>query len=324
MPLISFIIPVYNAEKYLHSCIDSVLHQLNNGELILIDDGSTDSSGEICDAYASKYQKIKVFHTENRGPSHARNLGVDNAQGNYVVFLDSDDYINHNFVHNFEHANISADVIFYPMEKLLMNGQRIPMGDGICTENTRNLKSTEVLSHISNCPKFPASPCGKLVRLFFLRKHQIHFAFNRLCEDYDWTYQLLEHAQSFDFFSGGLYTYRQIQQSRSGKGGPRSVEDQLVILTSWEKRNVSPVFRQPLNTFLAYEYAMLLPSYGSLSRKEKERFRHEVRRCSYLLRYGKSRKLRLIRLVSKMLGIDLTAQILYVYIRRRNKRYGKQ
>lgn len=324
MPLISFIIPVYNAEKYLRPCLDSVLHQLTNGELILVDDGSTDSSGEICDAYASNHQTIQVIHTENRGPSHARNLGINNAQGDYIVFLDSDDYINYDFVRNFEHANISADVIFYPIEKLLMNGQRIPMGDGICAENTRNLKSTEVLSHIARCPKFPASPCGKLVRLDFLKKHQISFAVNRISEDYDWTYQLLEHAQSFDFFSGGLYTYRQIPQSRSGRGGTRSVEDQLMILTSWEKRKVSMVFRQPLNAFLAYEYSMLLPSYGTLSTKEKKRYRNEVWRCAYLLRYGKSRKLKCIRLASKVFGIDLTAQILYGYIRWRNKRYGKQ
>lgn len=323
MPLISFIIPVYNAERYLRPCIDSVLHQLKDGELILVDDGSTDSSGKICDAYASEHPRIKVIHTENRGPSHARNLGVDNAQGDYVVFLDSDDYINNDFAHNFEHAHISADVIFYPMEKLLMDGRRIPMGDGICTANTRNLKPLEVLSNISNCPKFPASPCGKLVRRDFLKEHQINFAFNRLCEDYDWTYQLLQHAQKFDFFSGGLYTYRQIPQSRSGSGGSRLVEDPLVILTSWEKRNVSKMFRQYLNAFLAYEYAMLLPSYGALSRKEKKCYRHEVCRCAYLLRYGKSRKLKCIRLASEVFGIDLTAQILNVYIRWRNKRYGK-
>lgn len=323
IPRVSFIVPVYNAEKYLCECLESVIHQLDGNELILVDDGSTDSSGSICDKYAAEHAAIKVLHTENKGVSHARNLGVDNAQGDYVVFLDSDDYINYDFVQNFEHANISADVIFYPIEKLLMNGQRIPMGDGICTENTRNLKASEVLSHISNCPKFPASPWGKLVHLDFLKKHQIHFDFNRICEDYDWTYQLLQYAQSFDFFSGGLYTYRQIPQSRSGRGGSRSVEDQLVILTSWEKRKVSIVFRQQLSAFLAYEYAMLLPSYGSLSRKEKKLYRGEIRRCAYLLRYGKSRKLHLIRLVSKAVGIDLTAQILYVYIRWRNKRYGK-
>ena len=323
MPLISFIIPVYNAEKYLHTCINSVLHQLQNGELILVDDGSTDSSGKICDAYASECPKIKVIHTDNNGPSHARNLGVDNAHGDYIVFMDSDDYINYDFVKKFELADISADVIFYPMEKLLINGQLIPMGDGICIENTRNLKPSEVLARISKCPKVPASPCGKLVRLDFLKKHRIHFAFNRICEDYDWTYQLLEHAQTYDFFSGGLYTYRQSPQSRSSIGGSRSVEDQLVILTSWEKRTVTDAFRQPLNAFLAYEYAMILPTYGSLSRKEKKRYRCEIHRCAYLLGYGKSRKLNLIRLLSKLCGIDLTAQILRGYIQCRNKGYRK-
>ena len=101
------------------------------------------------------------------------------------------------------------------------------------------------------------------------------------------------------------------------------MEDQLVILTSWEKRDVSKEFRQPLNAFLAYEYAMLLPSYGSLSRREKKLYCQEVRRCAYLLRYGKSRKLRLIRSTTKVFGIDLTARILSAYIRWRSKRYGK-
>lgn len=321
MPLISFIVPVYNAEKYLHPCIDSVLHQLNNCELILVDDGSTDSSGEICDFYASEYQKIKVFHTENRGPSRARNLGVDNAQGDYIVFIDSDDFINCDFVENFENARITADVIFYPMEKLLMNGQRIPMGDGIGIENTRKLKASEVLERIANCPKFPASPCGKLVRRDFLKEHRIHFAFNRLCEDYDWTYQLLQYAQSFDFFLGGCYTYRQIPHSRSGRAGARSVEDNMAILTFWEKRDVPAAFRNALNGYLAYEYAMLLASYGSLSRKEAKRYANEIRRCAYLLRYGKSRKLCLIQLSTKIFGIDLTAKLLYTYVKWRNKWY---
>lgn len=320
---ISFVIPVYNAQKYLRECLDSVVVQLAGNELILVNDGSTDSSGRICDEYAAKHAAIKVLHTDNNGPSHARNLGVDNAHGDYIVFVDSDDYINSDFVHNFEHAGLSADVIFYPVKKLLITGQLIPMGDGICIENTRNLKPSEVLSHISNCPKFPASPCGKLVRLDFLKKHRIHFAFNRICEDYDWTYQLLEYAQTYDFFPGGLYTYRQAPQSRSAIGNSKSVEDPLAILTSWEKRNVPNSFRRMLDRFLAYEYAMILPFYGALPKKEKDIYRHEMHRCAYLLRFGRSRKLKCIRLASTVLGIDLTAQILYLYINRRNKRYGK-
>ena len=91
---ISVIIPVYNVEQYLKRCIDSVLHQENiSFEIILVDDGSTDSSGKICDEYAAKYPEIKCFHTPNAGPSTAKNVGYDIATGNYIAFIDSDDEI---------------------------------------------------------------------------------------------------------------------------------------------------------------------------------------------------------------------------------------
>lgn len=94
MPKVSIIIPVYNVERYLHRCIDSVLNQtLQDIEIILIDDGSTDSSPDICDGYGSKYQNIRVFHKENGGASSARNLGIEKATGEYIGFVDSDDYI---------------------------------------------------------------------------------------------------------------------------------------------------------------------------------------------------------------------------------------
>lgn len=91
-PLISIIVPVYNTEKYLDQCIQSVLAQTyTNWELLLIDDGSTDSSGAICDKYAAEDNRIRVFHKENGGVSSARNLGLDNAKGEWITFVDSDD-----------------------------------------------------------------------------------------------------------------------------------------------------------------------------------------------------------------------------------------
>lgn len=91
---ISIIIPVYNVEQYLRRCVDSVLRQKNVSlEIILVDDGSTDTSGKICDEYATKYPEIKCIHTPNSGPSTAKNIGYDIAQGNYVAFIDSDDEI---------------------------------------------------------------------------------------------------------------------------------------------------------------------------------------------------------------------------------------
>lgn len=93
-PLISIIVPVYNSEKTLHLCVDSILNQtFTDWELLLIDDGSKDKSGEICEEYAAKDCRIKVFHKVNGGVSSARNLGLDNAIGKWITFVDSDDYI---------------------------------------------------------------------------------------------------------------------------------------------------------------------------------------------------------------------------------------
>ena len=94
MPLISIIIPIYNTEKYLPRCIDSILAQtFRDFELLLINDGSTDNSGTICDEYVKKDSRIRVFHKENGGASSARNMGLDNAQGEWIAFIDSDDWI---------------------------------------------------------------------------------------------------------------------------------------------------------------------------------------------------------------------------------------
>ena len=96
-PKISIIVPVYNVEKYIHKCINSILDQsLTEFELILVDDGSPDRSGEICDEYSKKDNRIKVIHKSNGGVSSARNIGIDKACGEYIGFVDPDDYIDVN------------------------------------------------------------------------------------------------------------------------------------------------------------------------------------------------------------------------------------
>ena len=93
-PRVSIIIPVYNSDKYLSRCVESVISQpFQNYEIILVDDGSNDCSASICDEYVEKYDRIYVFHKENGGVSSARNLGIDKAKGDYITFIDSDDWL---------------------------------------------------------------------------------------------------------------------------------------------------------------------------------------------------------------------------------------
>ena len=110
-PKISIIVPVYNVEQYLPRCIDSILAQtFTDFEVLLVDDGSKDRSGAICDEYAAKDKRVKTFHKENGGVSSARNLGLDVAKGEWVSFIDADDYISNDFYADILNYN-SSDVI---------------------------------------------------------------------------------------------------------------------------------------------------------------------------------------------------------------------
>ena len=127
-PIISVIVPVYNVEKYVSKCLDSILKQtLKDIEIIVVDDGSTDNSGSICDRYAEQDKRIRVFHKENGGLSSARNYGIDRAKGEYIGFIDSDDYIEDDMyevlfdlILKFD-ADISMCAIYYVYPKTVIN-----------------------------------------------------------------------------------------------------------------------------------------------------------------------------------------------------------
>lgn len=114
VPKISVIVPVYKVENYLHRCIDSILAQsYADFELLLIDDGSPDNSGQICDEYAAKDSRVRVFHKGNGGVSSARNLGLDNARGEWITFIDSDDYVDVDYLYElfFSAKEYNADFV---------------------------------------------------------------------------------------------------------------------------------------------------------------------------------------------------------------------
>lgn len=139
-PTISIIIPVYNVEKYLEQCLDSILKQTRNDyEVIMIDDGSTDSSPSICDTYAQQYECMTVIHQKNKGLSSARNTGIRKAQGEWITFLDSDDWWEEKYLECMDFEDVDLCVcgynVVYPekSEKVVRNLQSkvIPISDYI-------------------------------------------------------------------------------------------------------------------------------------------------------------------------------------------------
>lgn len=115
--MISIIIPVYNVEQYLHQCIESVLSQsISDFELLLVDDGSTDASGAICDDYASMDNRIRAIHIPNSGVSVARNTGIEASKGEWITFIDSDDFVDPNYLECFQILKNDADLIVQGLE----------------------------------------------------------------------------------------------------------------------------------------------------------------------------------------------------------------
>ena len=126
--LITIIVPVYNSEKTLHRCVDSILDQTyQNFEILLINDGSKDHSGDICDEYAKSDTRGRVFHKENKGVSAARNTGLDNAKGAWVSFVDSDDWISSEYLNVLYKEAIvtNADVVTCDFFEVVRNGIRM-------------------------------------------------------------------------------------------------------------------------------------------------------------------------------------------------------
>lgn len=169
IPLISIIIPVYNSEKYFEKCLDSVLAQtFTDFEVLVINDGSTDSSGKICDDYAQKDSRIKVFHKENGGVSSARNLGIENAKGEWICFVDSDDEIAGDFLDFFSLNDNSLDLHI----------------QGICKKYDNRELLLDFKNQVYEVSSFLAEyhfgdyffgPTSKLYRKEILKKNEINF-----------------------------------------------------------------------------------------------------------------------------------------------------
>ncbi len=191
--LVSVIIPVYNVEQYLRECVDSVINQTyKNFEIILVDDGSTDSSGEICDEYVEKDERISAIHQKNAGPSKTRNTGLENATGKYIYFLDSDDYIESNalelLVSTAESSD--ADLVFFDAHSFSDDGSDVHQGYTV--KGTYKPESGyEVLTKLHDNKDYHCAIYLLFIKHQLLTDNKIRFLESAYCsEDMLFTYQV--------------------------------------------------------------------------------------------------------------------------------------
>lgn len=211
---ISVIVPVYNAERYLARCIDSILTQTyNNFELILVDDGSTDCSGKICDKYAKADARIKVVHKENGGVSTARNAGIDIAKGEYITFIDSDDFVEREFF-----ASAYKSVLSHNADEFISGIVMETIGDNdlvVRSDHYTAIKSrvydARLLLEMLNID-YPliciCGPCCKLYRTDIIKNNSIRFdVLMSLGEDTLFNLQVLKHTDNIYFSKEIFYHY---------------------------------------------------------------------------------------------------------------------
>ena len=212
MPKISVIVPVYNTEQYLSRCIDSILAQsFTDFELLLIDDGSKDNSGKICDEYAAKDFRVRVFHKENGGVSSARNWGLEKSQGEWIIFIDSDDWISGSMLLDmYEKAISEKSDLAYCDLKMIFNGH---------TEVLHIAKYDSIKVNMLN--NFIKSTFGTVVGMLAKRRlyesNQVRFPVGvKFCEDFYVAVRLMLFSEKICYIPTAYYCYnRQNEGSAS-------------------------------------------------------------------------------------------------------------
>ena len=212
---LSIIIPVYNVEKYLHRCMDSILanNGINNCEIILVDDGSKDKSPIICDEYAKKYDNIIAFHTKNGGASSARNYGITKATGDYIWFIDSDDKID-NCIEYFINImkNEAPDIIV--CQSKIVNENNDIYDECKYTIPKGNYTSEELMSTLKKHPKSVIfCPQYYIVRRNFIIENSLYFYEGIIYEDELWIPQLLLKSKKIYYSNKNIYYHFMISTS---------------------------------------------------------------------------------------------------------------
>jgi len=207
---ISVVIPVYNVENFIFKCLDSVLRQTySDFEVVLIDDGSTDESGNICDMYAQKDKRFKVLHKHNEGAGQSRNVGINNVNGDYLVFLDADDYISEKYL---ELLSLhEEDVVFITVKQVDIEGKILK--DESVTRYKNLTKDLILRQSITGNMNWGG--VRKAVKTSLVKNNKIRYSTHKVGEEAVYTYQILKAATNIGFIDYPCYYYVQHSDSLS-------------------------------------------------------------------------------------------------------------
>lgn len=306
MAEISIIVPVYQVEKYIRQCIDSILAQtFTDFELIIVDDGSKDNSGKICDEYAEKDKRIRVIHKENDGLSGARNKGLDNASGNYFMFVDGDDYISPDMAECLykKISEAKADIAACNYRYIFEDGKK-----DFSTENKAEvINANEIFYNRKNERNygFWTVAWNKLYKREKFKS--LRFRFGKYHEDEFWANDIYQMDIKAVTVSESLYYYRQRVNSIMGNKNIRKCFD---IIEAFDER-INVYLKEEKYSDQAYKVLIYSLEYLNESKKlikneeDKEQFIDKEQKIKNIIKKLKKRKLSKIQKVSLVIiGIN--------------------
>ena len=253
---ISVIVPVYNVEKWLNMCIDSILAQsYKNLEIILVNDGSTDKSKDICDSYSKKDNRVRVLNIKNSGQSVARNIGLKEAKGDYILFIDSDDYISDKaIIEKFINILYSNNYDFiYTSYCRFEDGNEEKITEilpiNLTNDEIKNKEGKDILVDLLNKNSFHHAPYLKVCRKEFILNNKLFFREGYYHEDAEWTFKVFYYAKKIFIYDKPWYMRRMRENStitsRNESAICKKLCDRLIIaddlIKFFEKENASKV-----------------------------------------------------------------------------------
>ncbi len=283
--LISVIIPVYNVEEYLRECVDSVLNQtFRDFEIILVDDGSTDSSGDICDEYVEKDERVTVIHQKNGGLSVARNTGLSEANGKYVYFLDSDDYISENALATLLNIaeNDNSDIVFFDAISFADTDDFKVNQNYIRKNKYLTDNGFDIFASMVQCKEFHSAVPLLFISKQLLLDSSIKFVPGILYEDMVFTYQIFCSAETVSQCSRALYHRRYRKDSIMTSAKSKKHFDGCVAVYSHNSEFTKNLTLE--NTSAAYEFVSrcafnIFNVYEKLGRADKKSCKSELKKA---------------------------------------------
>ena len=324
---VSFILPIYNVEKYLSECVESILVQTyRDFEILLVDDGSPDNCPALCDEWAKKDSRIKALHKSNGGLSDARNYGLEHAQGDYVVFVDSDDFwVNKDCLENLMNVvdvHPECDFIGFNCSYYYSDTKTFKKWVAYDESLSKPTDKDTVLCSLVASGTFPMSACLKIIKRKSLSEINLHFIKGLLSEDIPWFINLLEGAKKCMFINDYIYAYRQgVVGSISNSFSIRNFNSILRIidneLQKLEGRTFNEKTKDYIKSFLAYELCICLGGLGQLEKSVRNEYYEKLKPYKWLLKYRQNPKVKKVSILNSLVGFRLTRFFLEFYFSRR-------